>query len=129
VAALVRLSYPAPILTETSSMAKKRPAYAEKRKYFHKDMYIGTIPCVLAELQAALSHIKNMTDLQLLDQPKVTQETLVNALFLWLAKKYREKGLPGVEAELREPFAQLAELVKEDMRQQERAGEKTLTVH
>lgn len=97
---------------------RKRPKRSPK-KYFWRDMYIGTIPTTDAALKQAHA-LAGVTNLQMLDQTSMTQETFINALFMWAAKLARERGARGLEEELRQPFADLSELVAADLKEQER---------
>lgn len=85
------------------------------KKYFWKDMYIGMIPGVVAEMKKVVGGV-GATELQMLDQKSVSQEAVLNAMILYFSDLIDREKIAGLESALREPFARLGEMVAKENR-------------
>jgi hypothetical protein len=90
------------------------------KKYFWKSKSIDSVPDAIAELEIALG-LARATDLRLLDQQTMSQESFVSALWVWAGMVAREKGARGLEEVLRRPFEELSRIVAADLKKHPRA--------
>ena len=65
-------------------MAKRNGENRVSSKHFKKDKYVGTSQRLEGILGEVLSKLRGRGNLQMLEQAKISQETLINATWLCL---------------------------------------------
>ena len=93
-------------------------APSDKNKYFWKGISVNSIPSIIALLDAAKARMQ-ASNLQMLDQTSLTKETFVSALCIWAYKTIEQHGIGHMEELLRQPFAEMSQMVAEEMKRRE----------
>ena len=103
----------------TTTAARKKKKENPRNKYFwKKEVYIGSIPSVFAEMKKSLA-VMQMSNLRLLDQKSMSQETFINACWIYVAQKVASMKLGEMENEMRPAFEELAGLVAEAVKERD----------
>jgi hypothetical protein len=97
-------------------VARKRKQNA--KKFFWKDVYIGSIPPIISQMQSAYADMK-ASDLQMLDQQTMSQEAFINATWIYINGLVKTKGVGWLERELEQAFAEMSRLVAAEARLRE----------
>ena len=97
-------------------MAKKKTTHPTAKRevsvYFPTQMALNTNEEIKGEFQALVALLSARKVVQLLDQRKMSNQTLLNALMVWAVRK----GAKPLEKELAPIFDELGGIVAEEMK-------------
>lgn len=100
-------------------MAKKKTTHPMAKRevsvYFPTQMALNTNDTIKKNFIAAVTTLDARGTIQLLDQRKMSNQTVLNLLMLWLTDKIEEKGIKSVEKELAPVMDKLKVIVAEEM--------------
>lgn len=92
-------------------MAKKRNK--KKKGYFFRGFSVDTNDLAITSIKSATARM-GMSNLRLLDQTTMTQETFISLLFIWADMAVRERGVAFFERELADPLKVLEPYVAKE---------------